>query len=328
MTENRKESIRNQVDFYFSDSNVVFDKWLKDQLRSSNDNSMDISLLLRFPRIKALDTTIEEITESIADSEIVQVSEDKTRISRKNGVIPAPDVIFRRSIRVKPVPATSTIESLKVHFAQYGNVLSVRARIRNEIADACFVEFESEELANSVLEQTVTFPDFDEEVKLESRVVYMQRKREEKKQRREAKRASKQQKTKKYKNTDKEAEFDNPNNVEVEVVLGLLVRASNLRPGISRSTLNTVPKSYGDVRFVDFTAENNSVIYRFSQYDLDAPKRMLSDITDEHKSDLSDDLVLEILEGEEEINYWKKILIRARKRKVQEEGEKSQKTEE
>ncbi|XP_012571518.1 la-related protein 1C-like [Cicer arietinum] len=70
-------SILNQVDYYFSDANLVKD----DFLRSNMDECgwVSISLIANFPRVKNLTNNIELILESLRTSLVVEVQGDKLR---------------------------------------------------------------------------------------------------------------------------------------------------------------------------------------------------------------------------------------------------------
>ncbi|XP_021827634.1 la-related protein 1C-like [Prunus avium] len=69
--------IVNQIDYYFSDANLIKD----DFLRSNMDAQgwVPISLIANFPRVKSLTTSIQLILDSLRASSIVEVHDDKVR---------------------------------------------------------------------------------------------------------------------------------------------------------------------------------------------------------------------------------------------------------
>ncbi|XP_009334716.2 la-related protein 1C [Pyrus x bretschneideri] len=69
--------IINQIDYYFSDANLIKD----DFLRSNMDAQgwIPISLIASFPRVKSLTTNIQLILDSLRASSIVEVQDDKVR---------------------------------------------------------------------------------------------------------------------------------------------------------------------------------------------------------------------------------------------------------
>lgn len=48
---------------------------------------VDISIFLKFNKVKALTSSLEEIAEALSKSEIIQLSEDKTQICRKTPIL-------------------------------------------------------------------------------------------------------------------------------------------------------------------------------------------------------------------------------------------------
>ncbi|KAI4374902.1 hypothetical protein MLD38_012840 [Melastoma candidum] len=66
-----------QIDYYFSDDNLVKDDYLKSNM--DNQGWVPISLIAGFPRVRTLTDNVEVILESLGDSSIVEVKEDKIR---------------------------------------------------------------------------------------------------------------------------------------------------------------------------------------------------------------------------------------------------------
>lgn len=69
--------IVNQIDYYFSDDNLVKDVYLKSNM--DEQGWVSISLIAGFPRVKSLTTNISLILDSLRTSTVVEVQGDKVR---------------------------------------------------------------------------------------------------------------------------------------------------------------------------------------------------------------------------------------------------------
>lgn len=89
---------------------------------------VDLSVLTTFNRLKQLSTDYEEICEAVKDSELVQVSEDKTKIKRKVP-LPVEDEPADRTVYVKgKFPEDSELDVLIAFFREYFPVNLVQMR--------------------------------------------------------------------------------------------------------------------------------------------------------------------------------------------------------
>ncbi|XP_054794153.1 la-related protein 1C-like [Prosopis cineraria] len=69
--------IVNQIDYYFSDANLVKDEYLRSNM--DEQGWVSISLIASFPRVKSLTSNIQLILDSLRTSTIVEVQGDKLR---------------------------------------------------------------------------------------------------------------------------------------------------------------------------------------------------------------------------------------------------------
>ncbi|XP_030446975.2 la-related protein 1C-like isoform X1 [Syzygium oleosum] len=69
--------IVHQIEYYFSDDNLVKDEFLKAKM--DTEGWVPISLIASFPRVMSLTTNIHLILESLRDSTVVEVQDDKVR---------------------------------------------------------------------------------------------------------------------------------------------------------------------------------------------------------------------------------------------------------
>ncbi|KAL6212760.1 hypothetical protein ACLB2K_017978 [Fragaria x ananassa] len=69
--------IVNQIDYYFSDTNLIRDEYLRSNMDAQG--WVPISLIANFPRVKSLTTNVQLIMDSLRASSIVEVQDDKVR---------------------------------------------------------------------------------------------------------------------------------------------------------------------------------------------------------------------------------------------------------
>ncbi|XP_028784674.1 la-related protein 1C isoform X2 [Neltuma alba] len=70
-------TIVNQIDYYFSDANLVKDEYLRSNM--DEQGWVSISLIASFPRVKSLTSNIQLILDSLRTSTLVEVQADKVR---------------------------------------------------------------------------------------------------------------------------------------------------------------------------------------------------------------------------------------------------------
>eukprot|EP00768_Dysnectes_brevis_P001990 gnl/Dysnectes_brevis/159_a186_6251.p1 GENE.gnl/Dysnectes_brevis/159_a186_6251~~gnl/Dysnectes_brevis/159_a186_6251.p1 ORF type:complete len:343 (+),score=117.70 gnl/Dysnectes_brevis/159_a186_6251:39-1031(+) len=112
MTDN--SAIRRQLEFYFSDANIVRDDWLKTLIRGSEDGMVPLATILKFPRLIEMGATKEVIQHIFEETEskIISFSADFTTLKRVN---PIPDQSFDPiplSLYMKGFPRNTTIDSV------------------------------------------------------------------------------------------------------------------------------------------------------------------------------------------------------------------------
>jgi La domain/Protein of unknown function (DUF3223) len=84
------ESIKRQVEYYFSDENLSHDKFFHELISSDENGYVKIEVILKCQRIKNLKATKEQVLESVSNSEFVEVSPSLDSLRRlKNKPLPA-----------------------------------------------------------------------------------------------------------------------------------------------------------------------------------------------------------------------------------------------
>ncbi|KIW22448.1 uncharacterized protein PV07_12333 [Cladophialophora immunda] len=154
-------AIRKQVEFYFSDSNLPKDKFLFAQTGGVANKPVDLREIHKFKRMRRFQP-FEAIVEALRDSKTLELTEDDTHIRRKEAL---PENFFEavaqaadpRTVYVKGFgeETASTQFDIEAFFDPYGPTRAVRLRRNDEkfFKGSVFVEFETEELAQSFLAQ-------------------------------------------------------------------------------------------------------------------------------------------------------------------------------
>lgn len=152
-------AIKKQVDFYFSDSNFRKDLFLRSAAEKDPEGFIPIATLLTFNRLKALTTDVAAVAEAMSSSDVVVVSECKTKIRRKEA-LPIDDNSKQRTLYVKGFPTDEdiSIETISDFFSKFGKVLMVRLRREHgddkKFKGSCFVEFSSEDEMKKTVDES------------------------------------------------------------------------------------------------------------------------------------------------------------------------------
>ncbi|XP_049940751.1 la-related protein 7 [Schistocerca serialis cubense] len=146
------KALKNQMEFYFGDANLTKDKFLIDLIEK--DKYVDLAIFLRFNKIRALTSNIEDIAKALRDSEILSVTEDGTKVYRTTP-IHIKENEEDCTIYVEQLPPDADHEWLRRVFSSYGEVVYVsipKYKPSNKIKGFAFVEFDTPEAANKTLE--------------------------------------------------------------------------------------------------------------------------------------------------------------------------------
>ncbi|KAJ9584654.1 hypothetical protein L9F63_021003 [Diploptera punctata] len=146
------QNIRKQMEFYFSDANLTKDRFLGKLI--IEDPNIDISIFLRFNKIRALTADARDIANALKSSELLSVTEDGTKVFRTTPVTQKENT-DDCTIYVEQLPPDAQHDWLKEVFSAYGNVAYIsipKYKSSGKIKGFAFVEFETPEEANKTLE--------------------------------------------------------------------------------------------------------------------------------------------------------------------------------
>ncbi|GAQ77777.1 lupus La protein, partial [Klebsormidium nitens] len=164
--------VLKQIEFYFSESNLPRDNFLRTKVEEG-DGYVDLELLCSFKRmrehlgIKTADTPIsKDLLNSIAEllrskSTELEVDEAGTRVKRKNPISEEAAKTFdARSIHATPFPWNISLEEVHDFFAGHAQVKSVRLRMKagtKLFSGSVFVELATEDEAKGLLDKDLEF---------------------------------------------------------------------------------------------------------------------------------------------------------------------------
>lgn len=332
-------SIRKQLEFYFSESNLRKDKFLRDAIKKDSEGWVPISVLITFNKLKKLSTDVEEIAAAVKDSEEISVSEDGSKLKRVCD-IPVEDTSKERTLYAKGYPIDDpdvTIESVSAQFAEHGEVLMTRLRKdprTKGFKGSAFIEFKD---AASVASAVKACNNEDKTVSLQWKDTpllcvmeltdWLTRKEAKRVKRKEGKKrgtsgddleenGGKKAKIAADEDASSSAKKDEP----LEYTKGLIIKVDDVPSGTSLYEIKDCFKAIGEVKFVEFSEGSSTAWIRVADIAssvavVTALEKGLK-ITPEHTTNVNGT----ILSGDDEHAYWVKLVAENAKKQAANKG--------
>lgn len=325
--------IRRQLEYYFSDSNLPRDKFLRAKTEENEDGFVDIDTLLTFTRLKSLSATATSVAAAVSDSSLLALSPDSTRI-RRTTPLPSQSHFKTRAVFAKgwvPGSEPPSIDELTALFNPSGKVLSVRVRKwwgedgNKHFKGSIFVEMESPEAADRVVAEQyeiqipgengdmvkkplllMNFDEYTEKKKAESRerLSRLKKVRGQKRKRDEAE-APKADEKADSTGKDGAPDVQHATAADREIVKGLILKFEGFGPEVSREDIREAFEPHGVVAFVDFQRGDSEGYIRFETESF--TKAAAKAMTEEKVQFGGKDPIFTILEGEAEEAYWRQM---------------------
>ncbi|OWB77594.1 hypothetical protein B5S32_g1765 [[Candida] boidinii] len=220
MSEDSQAKILTQVEFYFSESNLINDRFLW-KTSQANDGWVPISVISQFERMKRY-RPIETIVEALRTSkELLEVSEDGELVRRKLPLPPnANDIqarINKRSVVVEHFPEDVTLDELMEFFNTFAPTNQIRMKKRDKVfSGAVIVEFKEEEDATKFLNQEKKLEYKEKELSAVSKTSYDESRANKFGQRRGNSRGFKQRGRREHRKDDRRENKENDNDNKQE----------------------------------------------------------------------------------------------------------------
>lgn len=311
--------IIKQVEYYFGDFNLPRDKFLQAKLKL-DDGWVTIETLLTFNRLKSLTTAENVVAEALkkSTSQLLEVSDDGKKI-RRSASKPVPESnkehqqkLDELSVYVKGFPPTATIDELLEFFGQFGQCINVFMRRypkTHKFKGSVFATFATKEEADAFLaKEGVKFNEL--ELTRSMKTDYVARKKQERQARLDEKAKKKAANNEAAGGGDAAEEPEAP-----EIVLGCILRVKGLGEKTTWENLKQALAPYAAVAFVDYSRGQPEAVLRFvEEGSAQAVLAKLKAQGEGLKID-GNDVTAEALEGDEEVEYWKKLTAAKRDKK-------------
>lgn len=147
--------IREQMEFYFSDSNLAKDRFMKNLIQSSENGYVDMETFLTFKKISSLTKDVIQIRKALSHSDFFELNEDKTKVKRKTPIQELKD-LDEKTVYVECLPKTADHQWLRKLFSPCGNITYISIPKFKSTGDKkgfAFVEFDSVEAAKRACQE-------------------------------------------------------------------------------------------------------------------------------------------------------------------------------
>lgn len=161
-----RNQLRAQMEFYFSDSNLSKDRYLKQKILLSKEGYVDLSIFLQFNKIRTLTSNLKLLTKSLKKSDLLELNVEKSMVKRKN-IYSEPELedTNKKTIYVENLPSRTTLDILKKHFEEkFGTVSYIslpKFKSSHHLKGFSFIEFSKKKYAKKAIKYYASSNEFD-----------------------------------------------------------------------------------------------------------------------------------------------------------------------
>ncbi|RNA27128.1 lupus La [Brachionus plicatilis] len=309
MTSELSEKIVKQIEYYFGDINLSKDKFLQEETQKDS-GWVPLETMVKFNRLKQLTTDYNVIIDALKNStsDLLEIDEENLKIRRAK---PLPENLSefetnlkQNTVYVKGFAPEMTLDDLYSFFDQHGKVLQIfmkRFPATRQFKGSVFVTFETQEQMSKFMELE-ELKHNDQTLTKELQEDYLKRKAPKIEKIKENKAKKEQQKLEKFKQQQEAEEAY----LKEQQISGAILHVKNLPEDATRESLKEVFDNFGKVKYSDYNKGQIEGYVRFSEEN--KAKEVLEKADEIKMKDRV--LELRVLEGEEELNYWKEIIKR------------------
>ncbi|KAJ8304023.1 hypothetical protein KUTeg_017606 [Tegillarca granosa] len=122
-----KDKIIKQVEFYFSDANILKDAFLLKHVRRNKQGYVSIKLITSFKKVKSLTKDYRVVAYSLRQSDKLEVNEEGKKVRRKDPLPEYDETTPSRTVVAFNLPMENpTIENIAELFSKCGEVSLIR----------------------------------------------------------------------------------------------------------------------------------------------------------------------------------------------------------
>lgn len=305
--------IIDQIEYYFGDINLGRDRFLKEEVKK-DDGWIPLETMLKFNRLEKLSKDAAVIAEALKKSDLMEVSEDKTKIRRSPDrplLNLTKEELSARSVYAKGFPLDVTLDQVKEFFKKFGETdnIYMRKDYRKHFKGSCFVIFRSDEGAKKFVET----PDIkynDAEMVHLFKDDYFKKKSADRKQKVE-------EKVKKSDELKQEKDKEEREKAKERITYGAVLVVEGIAKDTKREDIKAFFQKFGSVEWIDFERGDGKGRVRFS--DKDEAKSALEKAKEENDGKVKigeGEVECCVLEGDEELDHWAGIYRAKRDRQA------------
>ncbi|CAF2634829.1 unnamed protein product [Rotaria sp. Silwood2] len=317
-----EKKIIRQIEYYFSDINMVRDKFLKNEI-VKDDGWIPLSILTTFKRLQSLTTDFKTIINALKKSfsGLLQLNETENKI-RRHPDRPLPNSqaelelsLQNRTVYVKGFPKTEdvTLDKLLQFFEKYGATDNIQMKKQfktKEFNGSVFVIFPNEDKAREFVENSKKIPiKYDDQSILECSLQddYFKDKPMELTINEKEKRSNDKQ----FKKEKKQQELNKKTNEHLEKLnngnlLGALIHLIGMAADTTRELIKAKFNPFTKMPWIDFNKGDAEAWVRLNEANTakDVLEKVLA-IGDGKLIIENNEITCRIVEGEEEAQFWK-----------------------